>query len=217
LDSPIPAPAALTRRHLLTISLLVLAYSGYYFCRSDLSVVLSLLIRDLGQHDIPANVAQVRLGFIASAGVLAYALGKFVSGALADLFGGRNNFLGGMASAVFFTMLFALGGGFPIFTLAWMGNRLLQSSGWVGLVKVSSRRVDVYSKLMKQGCSAELCGAERVPLDLNRIIPAWEVFETRPVPIGFALREHLLFPRPLFRPDSRGTHVRNRFRRFNSA
>jgi len=138
-DLSTPAPASFTRWHLLTISLLVLGYSGYYFCRSDLSVVLPLLIKDLGQHGIPANVAQVRLGFIASAGVLAYALGKFVSGSLADLFGGRNNFLGGMAGAVVFTVLFAVGGGFPIFTMAWMGNRLFQSSGWVGLVKVSSR------------------------------------------------------------------------------
>ena len=137
--SPVPAPAAITRWHILTISLLVLGYSGYYFCRSDLSVVLPLLIQDLSHHGIPANVAQVRLGFIASAGVLAYALGKFVCGSLADMFGGRNNFLAGMAGAVLFTLLFALGGGFPIFTLAWMGNRLFQSSGWVGLIKVSSR------------------------------------------------------------------------------
>ena len=71
--------------------------------------------------------------------MLAYALGKFVSGSLADLFGGRNNFLGGMAGAILFTILFALGGGFPIFTIAWVGNRLFQSTGWVGLVKVSSR------------------------------------------------------------------------------
>jgi len=146
LDDPAQAPevsiavsAPLTRWHLLTIALLMLGYSGYYFCRSDLSVVMPLLIRDLGQHGIPANVAQVRLGFIASAGVLAYALGKFVCGSLADLFGGRNNFIGGMAGAVLFTLIFAVGGGFPLFTLAWMGNRLFQSSGWVGLVKVSSR------------------------------------------------------------------------------
>jgi len=132
-------PVLFTRWHLLTISLLVLGYSGYYFCRSDLSVVLPLLIRDLGQHGVPANVAQVRLGFMASAGVLAYALGKFISGSLADLFGGRNNFLAGMAGSILFTILFALGGGFPIFTFAWIGNRLFQSSGWVGLVKVSSR------------------------------------------------------------------------------
>ena len=32
-----------------------------------------------------------------------------------------------------------LGGGFPIFTLAWLGNRLVQSLGWAGLVKVTSR------------------------------------------------------------------------------
>jgi sugar phosphate permease len=138
-NSSTPGPATFTRWHLLTISLLALGYSGYYFCRSDLSVVLPLLIRDLGQHGIPANVAQVRLGFIASASVLAYAMGKFVSGSLADIFGGRNNFLAGMTGAIFFTVLFAFGGGFPIFTLAWMGNRLFQSSGWVGLVKVSSR------------------------------------------------------------------------------
>ena len=138
-DTPLPGAAPFTRWHLLTVALLALGYAGYYFCRSDLSVVLPLLIKDLDAHGIPANVAQVRLGFIASAGVLAYALGKFVSGSLADLFGGRNNFLAGMAGAVFFTILFALGGGFPIFTIAWIGNRTLQSTGWVGLVKVSSR------------------------------------------------------------------------------
>lgn len=128
-----------TRWHLLTIALLVLGYSGYYFCRSDFSVALPLLKQDLAQHGIPLNVATVRLGSIASAGVLAYALGKFISGSLADLFGGRRSFLGGMAGSILFTLLFALGGGFPIFTLAWIGNRLFQSSGWVGLVKVSSR------------------------------------------------------------------------------
>lgn len=138
-DNSGPSGSALTRWHLLTVALLVLGYSGYYFCRSDLSVVLPLLIRDLGQHGISPDVAQVRLGFIASAGVLAYAIGKFICGSLADIFGGRNSFLAGMAGAILFTVLFALGGGFPIFTLAWMGNRLVQSSGWVGLVKVSSR------------------------------------------------------------------------------
>jgi sugar phosphate permease len=143
-------PAGITRWHVLTITLLVLGYSGYYFCRSDLSVVMPLLIRDLSQHGIAANTAQIRLGSIASIGVFTYALGKFLFGSLADLFGGRNNFLGGMAGAILFTLLFALGGGFPIFTLAWMGNRAFQSAGWVGLVKVSSRwfSYSVYGTVM---------------------------------------------------------------------
>jgi OPA family glycerol-3-phosphate transporter-like MFS transporter len=119
--------------------LLALGYSGYYFCRSDLSVVLPGLIRDLAQHGMTPSSAQIRLGFIASVGTVAYALGKFVSGPLADLGTGRRNFLGGMAGSIFFTIIFAMSGGFPIFTLAWIGNRLFQSQGWAGLVRVSSR------------------------------------------------------------------------------
>jgi OPA family glycerol-3-phosphate transporter-like MFS transporter len=136
---PHSLPRAFTGWHLATLVLLGLGYSGYYFCRSNLSVVLPDLIHDLAQHGITASEAQVRLGFIASAGTMAYAAGKFISGSMADLFGGRRNFLGGMAGAIAFTLLFALGGGFPLFTLAWVGNRLFQSMGWVGLVKVASR------------------------------------------------------------------------------
>jgi sugar phosphate permease len=137
-----PQSASLARftvSHGATIALLALGYSGYYFCRSNLSVVLPDLIQDLARHGISANEAQVRLGFIASAGTMAYAVGKFISGSMADLFGGRRNFLGGMAGSILFTILFVLSGGFPLFTLAWVGNRLFQSTGWVGLVKVASR------------------------------------------------------------------------------
>ena len=134
-----PGKPRFTAWHAATLLLLGVGYSGYYFCRSNLSVVLPDIIHDLAQHGITANEAQVRLGFIASAGTMAYAVGKFVSGSMADLFGGRRLFLGGMAGSIFFTLLFVLSGGFPLFTLAWIGNRLFQSNGWVGLVKVASR------------------------------------------------------------------------------
>jgi OPA family glycerol-3-phosphate transporter-like MFS transporter len=138
LDEP-AAKSGFTAWHAATIVLLGVGYSGYYFCRSNLSVVLPDLIHDLAQHGVTASEAQVRLGFIASAGTVAYAVGKFISGSMADLFGGRRNFLGGMAGSILFTLLFVLSGGFPLFTLAWVGNRLFQSTGWVGLVKVASR------------------------------------------------------------------------------
>jgi OPA family glycerol-3-phosphate transporter-like MFS transporter len=44
-----------------------------------------------------------------------------------------------MAGSILFTIVFAMSGGFPLFTLAWIGNRLFQSQGWAGLVRVSSR------------------------------------------------------------------------------
>ncbi len=128
-----------TAWHAGTAFLLALGYSGYYFCRSDLSVVLPDLIHDLARHGMTPNEAQIRLGFMASVGTVAYAFGKFFSGALADTSGGRRSFLGGMAGSILFTIMFAMSGGFPLFTLAWIGNRLFQSQGWAGLVRVSSR------------------------------------------------------------------------------
>jgi OPA family glycerol-3-phosphate transporter-like MFS transporter len=134
-----PGSKRFTAWHAGTALLLALGYSGYYFCRSDLSVVLPVLIRDLAQHGITPNEAQIKLGFMASVGTVAYAFGKFFSGALADTGGGRRSFLGGMAGSIFFTVVFAMSGGFPLFTLAWIGNRLFQSQGWAALVRVSSR------------------------------------------------------------------------------
>ncbi|MGB8028465.1 MAG: MFS transporter [Terracidiphilus sp.] len=134
-----PGSKQFTAWHAGTALLLALGYSGYYFCRSDLSVVLPDLIHDMARHGMTPNEAEIRLGFIASVGTVAYAFGKFFSGALADTGGGKRSFLGGMAGSIFFTIIFAMSGGFPLFTLAWIGNRLFQSQGWAGLVRVSSR------------------------------------------------------------------------------
>ena len=67
------------------------------------------------------------------------ALGKFAAGSLTDLLGGRRNYLLGMAGAVICTIVLALGGPLPVFTVAWFGNRLIQSLGWPGMVKITSR------------------------------------------------------------------------------
>ena len=72
-------------------------------------------------------------------GVLGYAIGKFPSGWTADFWGGKRNFLCGMAGSILFTVLFGLAGGVPLFTLAWLGNRTVQSMGWAGMVKITSR------------------------------------------------------------------------------
>ncbi len=123
----------------VTVALLMTGYAGYYLCRSDLSVALPLLIQEMESHGIPRDDATTQLGTIASLGVLAYAIGKFPSGGLADFLGGRRNYLFGMAGAVLFTFLFAVSGGIPMFTMAWIGNRAVQSLGWAGLVKITSK------------------------------------------------------------------------------
>jgi sugar phosphate permease len=123
----------------VTVALLMTGYAGYYLCRSDLSVALPLLIQEMAARGISRDEATTRFGTIASLGVLAYAIGKFPSGGLADFLGGRRNYLFGMAGSVLFTFLFAVSGGMPLFTLAWIGNRAVQSLGWAGLVKITSK------------------------------------------------------------------------------
>ena len=132
-------PDRLARWRVFTLALLVTGYAGYYLCRSDLSVAMPLLIAEMGSRGIPPDEARIHLGTIASLGVLAYAIGKFPSGWLADFLGGRRNFLYGMLGSILFTIFFGMAGGIPLFTLAWMGNRLVQSMGWAGMVKITSR------------------------------------------------------------------------------
>ncbi len=86
---------------------------------------------------------------VAAWGTAFYAAGKFLFGSLADVLGGRRMFLLGMMGAIVFTLVFGAGGP-PLFLAAWIGNRFIQSSGWVGMVKVTSRWFahSVYGRVM---------------------------------------------------------------------
>ena len=127
---------------LKTILLLFAGYAACYYCRADLSVATPLLAEELGRRGIGHGEALIRIGTLSSLGVLAYALGKLFLTGLGDYWGWRRNFLIGVGGATVFTLLFAVGGSFPVFTAAWLGNRLTQSVGWAGLIKVSSKWFD---------------------------------------------------------------------------
>jgi sugar phosphate permease len=123
----------------LTLALLMIGYTGYYLCRSNLSATLPLIVDSLSHDGMDPATARLRLGTIASLGVLAYAIGKFFTGTLADFLGGKRNFLLGMGGAVAFTLWFAAAHSISMLALAWIGNRLLQSLGWVGMMKIASK------------------------------------------------------------------------------
>jgi len=128
-----------------TLTLLFCGYAACYFCRADLSVATPLLADELGQQGISHGDALIRIGAIASRGVLAYGLGKLLFGGLGDIWGGRRNFLIGLGGATAFTLMFGLSSGMVLFSVAWLGNRLTQSLAWAGLLKVSSRWFDYSS------------------------------------------------------------------------
>jgi len=136
---PPPASRPLRSAQIRIVVLLFFGYAACYYCRADLSVATPLLADELARHGLSHDTALVRIGTITSLGVLAYAIGKLFLTGLGDYWGGRRNFLIGVGGAMAFTLLFATGGALPVFTLAWIGNRLTQSIGWAGLIKVSSK------------------------------------------------------------------------------
>jgi sugar phosphate permease len=132
---------SLRRWQWLTVGLMVVGYAGYYLCRSNLSVTLLAVGEELRRHGLAEDIdkAKEQLGWAVSLGTVGYALGKFAAGSLTDLLGGRRNYLIGMAGAIICTVLFALGNSILVFSLIWFANRLIQSLGWPGMVKIISR------------------------------------------------------------------------------
>jgi OPA family glycerol-3-phosphate transporter-like MFS transporter len=139
LDAAAETDWRLRRWQFATLALLVTGYAGCYLCRSNLSVAMPEIAAGLVEQGYAADEARLALGGVVSLGVLAYALGKFVTGSVADFLGGRRNMLGGMLGSVLFTALFAVSGTVPLFTLAWFGNRAVQSFCWAGMVKITGR------------------------------------------------------------------------------
>jgi sugar phosphate permease len=136
---PTQPSTSLRSAQIRIVVLLFVGYASCYYCRADLSVATPLLADELARHGFSHDTALVRIGTITSLGIVAYALGKLFLTGLGDYWGGRRNFLIGVGGAMVFTLLFAAGGVLPVFTLAWIGNRLTQSVGWAGLIKVSSK------------------------------------------------------------------------------
>ena len=138
-EAAVPGTRRLRIAQARTVLLLFLGYASCYFCRSNLSVATPLLIDELARHGVSHGDAIVAIGSLASFGVFAYALGKWFLTSLGDYWGGKRNLLIATGGATVFTLLFAVSAALPVFTLAWIGNRLSQSIGWSALVKVSSK------------------------------------------------------------------------------
>jgi sugar phosphate permease len=135
----VPTLRALRIAQCRTLLLLFLGYASCYFCRSNLSVATPLLVDELVRRGVSRADAIVSIGTMASFGVFAYAMGKWFLTGLGDYWGGKRNLLIATGGATAFTLLFASSSTLPLFTLAWVGNRLTQSIGWSALVKVSSK------------------------------------------------------------------------------
>lgn len=120
---------AWNRWQVVTLASLTAGYAGYYVCRSNFSITTSLIMAEQG-------MSKAEIGGVASAGVLAYAIGKVLNGVVGDFLGGRTVFLLAMVASVAATIIFGMSTGVVTLTAIWCANRFVQSAGWGGATKV---------------------------------------------------------------------------------
>lgn len=118
-----------------TFGALFVGYAGYFVCRSVLPVAQPFILDEYAS----AGVDKEFMGWVGTAGVASYMVGKLVTGSLADRLGGRLLFIAGMFGSAAATFVFGLVG-FALFATVWVVNRFFQSAGWGALVQVVSRR-----------------------------------------------------------------------------
>ncbi|KAI9089384.1 major facilitator superfamily domain-containing protein [Phlyctochytrium arcticum] len=111
----------------LVLFLLVTAYTGYYFCRTN----LPLAIPDL--EDKLLDRSQV--SYILATGYVVFLVGKFMSGFFVDHFGGKTTLLLGLVGSIATSSLFPSKVS-PVWFAVLRGlNQLCSSVGWGACVK----------------------------------------------------------------------------------
>ncbi len=120
--------AHLKRWRVSTFLVMLFGYVGYYVIRGNISVALPLLSQEFGYTN-------AQLGLVLTFSEIAYAIGKFTTGPLADQVGGKKIFLIGMAGGVVANFLFPLNSTLLYFTVIWCIARYFLSMGWGGIIK----------------------------------------------------------------------------------
>lgn len=107
-------------------------YGAFYFCRTNISAGLPGLQAEL-------ELSKAEIGTILGGLKLAYGLGQFVNGQLAERVPARLLLAIGMFSSAVLNVLFGLGTGFYFLLFVWAANGYFQSMGWTPCMKVASR------------------------------------------------------------------------------
>jgi hypothetical protein len=86
----------------------IIEYEPLDFCTIEWRPNLSVATPDIMREFSARGVDRAGLGVIVSAGVLAYAIGKVITGMWGDFLGGRITFIAGMIASAAATVVFGL-------------------------------------------------------------------------------------------------------------
>lgn len=122
----------------LAVPLLLVGYAAFYLCRANVEPALNILAIEHGYDN-------EQLGVVMAIALGAYALGKLLLGALADLLGGKRVLVAALLASALLSLAiglsdaprrFGAGPGLLVIGTLVVANRFVQAGGWGGLVHV---------------------------------------------------------------------------------
>lgn len=140
-----------------------LTYGSFYFCRNNLAVALPGIQTELGY-------SKAQLGTILMSLKLAYGVGQFINGQLAERISARKLLALGMFGSASLNFLFGFETGFYFLLFVWACNGYVQALGWPPTMRVAA---DWFSSMKRGkaigiiGTGYQLCGA------LTFVVAGW--------------------------------------------
>lgn len=148
-------------------------YAGVLLCRNDVAVALPAM-----KDDPAVALSNSAAGLLLMFGNLAYLIGKFVMGGVADRIGGRALFTTAVAITAAMTLLFPFVGHFAGYAVVWAICRLAQASAWPSMNKFIYRWFEphAYSRAWGIISTSSRVGAIVADLGLGAMLLAvhWE-------------------------------------------
>jgi len=147
----------------LTLWVLWLTYGSFYFCRNNLPVALPGISAELG-------FTKAQLGTVLTALKLAYGVGQFVNGQLAEHFPPRRLLALGLLASAGLNVLFGWATALYFMTFVWACNGYVQALGWPPTMRVAANWFPSMRRgraIGLVGTGYQLCGA------LTFVVAGW--------------------------------------------
>ncbi len=108
-----------------------MTYGSFYFCRTNIAAAVPGMGAELG-------LSTIEIGKILGSLKLAYGIGQFINGQLAERFRPRLLLVIGMMLSAALNVVFGLGTGFYFLLFVWAMNGYSQSMGWTPCMRVAA-------------------------------------------------------------------------------
>ena len=140
-----------------------LTYGSFYFCRNNLGVALPGIQAELGY-------TKSQLGTVLMALKLAYGLGQFINGQMAEHWPPRKLLAAGLLASAALNVLFGWATALYFLTFVWACNGYVQALGWPSSMRVAANWFPARQRgraIGIIGTGYQLCGA------LTFVVAGW--------------------------------------------